>query len=353
MMAAQGADILRVGMVSSVGMSAEVTSAAVRAGIDRFQASSVLDRRFNPLVMALVATPDLPPLAPAVQGLSGLTARQIRMLRLAGPALRACLEGVPSGPAPVLLAGPEAFPEGRPAPVGSAFLGHLAAQADITIDRARSRVLPAGRAGVFLALAAALEGLSARLYDHVVVGGVDTLLDLYLLGTLDLEERLRAAGVFDGFIPGEGAAFLVLARPGARTGGAPLSRVVSVGTAEEAGHRYNKGTPYRGEGLDAAMKAAFAAAPGEPVRTVYAGFNGEGFFAKEWGVAMARHRKKIAEDFVIEHPADCVGDAGAALGAMLVALAAMSLSEGRRPPRCLVWAPSDMAARGAAVLDKG
>ncbi|WP_157907413.1 hypothetical protein [Sorangium cellulosum] len=349
-MAAPGADILRVGMVSSVGLSAEVTSAAVRAGIDRFQQSSVLDRRFNPLVMALVATPDLPPLAPALEGIAGLTARQIRMLRLAGPALRACLEDAPPGPAAVLLAGPEAFPGGRPAPVGPVFLEHLAAQAGVKLDLARSRVFPAGRAGVFLALAAALEGLSARRYDRVVVGGVDTLLDLYLLGTLDLEERLRAAGIFDGFIPGEGAAFLLLARPG--SGRTPLSRLVSVGTAEEEGHRYTTAAPYRGEGLDAALKTAFAAAPGGPVRTVYAGFNGESFFAKEWGVAIARHKKRIAEDFVIEHPADCVGDAGAALGAMLVGLAAMSLAEGRRPSRCLVWAPSDLAARGAAILDR-
>ncbi|WP_437277907.1 hypothetical protein WME90_42845 [Sorangium sp. So ce375] len=347
------ADILRVGIVSSVGLSVEVTGAAIRAGINRFQESSVLDRRFNPLVMALVATPDLPSLTPAVQGIAGLTARQIRMLRLAGSPLRACLEGAPPGPTAVLLAGPEAFPKGRPAPVGPTFLEQLAAQADIAIDLARSRVFPAGRAGVFPALAAALEGLSTRRYDRVVVGGVDTLLDLYLLGTLDLEERLRAAGVFDGFIPGEGAAFLLLARPGAGLGGAPLSRVVSVGTAEEQGHRYNEAAPYRGDGLDAAIKAAFAAAPGAPVQTVYAGFNGESFFAKEWGVAMARHMKKIAEDFVIEHPADCVGDAGAALGAMLVGLAAMSLSEGHRQPRCLVWAPSDLAARGAAILDKG
>lgn len=351
-MAAPGADILRVGMVSSVGLSAEVTSAAVRAGISRFQETSIVDRRFNPLVMALVATPDLPPLAPAIEKTAGLTARQSRMLRLASPALRACLEGAPPGPTAVLLAGPEAFPEGRPAPAGPVFLEQLAAQAEVKLDLVRSRVFPAGRAGVFLALAAALEGLSARRYDRVVVGGVDTLLDLYLLGTLDLEERLRAHGIFDGLIPGEGAAFLLLARPGTGPGGAPLSRIVSVGSAEEEGHRYNKGAVYRGEGLDAALKTAFAAGPGAPVRTVYAGFNGENFFAKEWGVALARHKKRIAEDFIIEHPADCVGDAGAALGAMLVGLAALSLSEGHRPSRCLVWAPSDLAARGAAILDK-
>jgi 3-oxoacyl-[acyl-carrier-protein] synthase-1 len=350
MSGARGAELQRVGLVSSVGLSAPVAAAAVQAGINRFSESSILDRRFHPVVMALVATPDLPPLAPALEAVAGLTARQMRMLRLAGPALVECLEGGPERPLPLLLAGPEALPVGRPAPAGAPFLGQLAKQAGRPIDAEKSKVFPAGRAGVFQALAEALEGLAARRYDHVVVGGVDTCLDLYLLGTLDMEERIHAASVSDGLIPGEGAAFLMLGRPGA---GAALARIEGVGTAEEAGHRYNKDVPYRGEGLDAAVRAAFAAAPGEPVRTVFAGFNGENFFAKEWGVAVARHKKRLVEDFVIEHPADCVGDAGAALGAMMVGLAALALAEGQREARCLVWGSSDLEARGAAVMDKG
>ncbi|EYF02871.1 hypothetical protein [Chondromyces apiculatus] len=349
-----GADIVRVGMVSPVGLSAEVTAAAVQAGIARFQAGSILDRRFNPLVMALVATPDLPPLIPEVDAVLGLTSRQMRMLRLAGPALQECLDGLPPTPLPLLLAGPEPFPAGRPAPIGPVFLEHLARQSGRALALAHSRVFPAGRAGVFLALAAALEGLAARRYPRVVVGGVDTLLDLYLLGTLDLEERLRADGVFDGAIPGEGAAFLLLTRPGAGdgAGGGALARMEGVGVAEELGHRYAKDTPYKGDGLDAAFRAVFAAAPGDPVRAVYAGFNGENFFAKEWGVAFLRHRKRFVEDHTMDHPADCVGDAGAGLGAMMVGLAAMAVAEGQRAPRCLVWGSSDLAARGAALLSK-
>ena len=88
------------------------------------------------------------------------------------------------------------------------------------------------------------------------VGQDGNVLDLYLLGTLDLEERLKATGTFDGFIPGEGAAFLWLARPGtgARRGVPVLGRIEGAATAEEAGHRYSKQAPYRGDGLDAALK---------------------------------------------------------------------------------------------------
>lgn len=352
-----GAEILRVGMVSPVGLTAEVTAAAVGAGIDRFAESSILDRRFNPLVMSLVATPDLPPLLPAVDALPGLTSRQMRMLRLAGVALRECLgEAPPAKPGlPLLLAGPEPLPEGRPAPAGPAFLEQLAAQAERPLELARSKVIPAGRAGVMAALEEALAGLAARRYDQVLVGGVDTYLDLYLLGTLDLEERLKATGTFDGFIPGEGAAFLWLARPGtgARRGVPVLGKIEGAATAEEAGHRYSKQAPYRGDGLDAALKKLFAQAPGGAIPTVYAGFNGENFMAKEWGVAALRHKKRLPDDIVMEHPADCVGDAGAALGAMLVAVAALAVKGGDRKGPALVWCSSDLATRGAALVSGG
>ena len=65
--------------------------------------------------------------------------------------------------------------------------------------------------------------------------------------------------------------------------------------------------------------------PLAPVATTFAGFNGENFDAKLWGVARLRHNDFFAPDMVIEHPADKFGDAGAATGAILVALAAESL----------------------------
>lgn len=355
-MAAQGADILRIGMVSSVGLSSEVTSAAVRAGIDRFQESAVLDRRRTPLAMALVATPDLPPLAPALaETVTTMTARQRRMLRLAGLALQDCVgEAVwPASGVPLLLGVPEGIPGANLAPVGPRFLEHLVQQAGRPLDVGRSRVFCAGRAAALAALDEALCGLASRRYDEVLVGGVDSCLDLQWLGALDQQDRLRAYGVHDGFTPGEGAAFLWLARAGtaAQRGAPALAHIDAAATAEEPGHRYAEDIPYRGDGLDASFKRLFArSAPAVLIPTVYAGLNGESFPAKEWGVAYTRHKKRFLTDFTIEHPADCVGDTGAALGAMLAALAAMALHDGHRQGPCLVWCSSDLATRGAALV---
>ncbi|MNC86171.1 3-oxoacyl-(acyl carrier protein) synthase [compost metagenome] len=88
------------------------------------------------------------------------------------------------------------------------------------------------------------------------------------------------------------------------------------------------------------------------IATTFAGFNGESFDAKLWGVARLRHNDFFAPGMAIEHPADKFGDAGAATGAILVALAARALATGTRPGPALVWAASDRETRSCAVLSR-
>ncbi|MGK3992643.1 hypothetical protein [Sorangium sp. So ce1024] len=340
-------------MTTAVGLTAQTTAASVRAGISYFRETAILDRRSNPVVMATVPDVDLPPRARALDAITTLTTRQTRMLRLAGVALRESLGGIDRiDRIPLLLAAPEPHP-GRAAVVEPRFLEQLAVQAEVRFDIQRSRVFPRGRAAVFPALCEALYRLASRTDEHVLVGGVDSHVDLQLLGTLDREERIRADGVPDGFIPGEGAAFLLLTSPGigTRTGLAPLARLEGAAFADEPGHRYSEEI-YRGDGLDLAFRRLFAAMP-VTVQTVYAGFNGENFNAKEWGVSYMRHRERFAEDFAIEHPADCLGDTGAALGPMLMALASIGMKKGYRRSPCLAWCSSDQAERGAAIVSRG
>ncbi|WP_437849993.1 beta-ketoacyl synthase N-terminal-like domain-containing protein [Sorangium sp. So ce363] len=350
MTAQRAIEIVGMGMTTAVGLTAPTTAAAVRAGVSLSRESSVLDRRFKPIVMATVPEADLPGLSPALDAAPGLTARQMRMLRLGGAALRESVAGVNRvDRIPVLLAVPEPHP-GRPAVVGPSFLQQLTVQAEVPFNLERSRVFPHGRAAGFAALHEAIERLASGSDGYVVVGGIDTHLDLYLLAALDMEGRIRAERVFDGFIPGEGAAFLLLssAGKGERLGRSPSARIEGVASAEELGHRYSEEV-YRGDGLDLAFRRLFASTAGT-VRTVYAGLNGESFNAKEWGVAYTRHRERFAEGFTIEHPVECLGDTGAALGPMLVGLAAAGIMRGYRRAPCLVWCSSDCAGRGAAMV---
>ena len=77
------------------------------------------------------------------------------------------------------------------------------------IDAAASRAFATGRAALFDALAEAERLLSTRVVDSVYLGGVDSLVDRE-----PIDRALRAGqlkvGASEGFVPGEGAAFLRL-----------------------------------------------------------------------------------------------------------------------------------------------
>jgi 3-oxoacyl-[acyl-carrier-protein] synthase I len=161
----------------------------------------------------------------------------------------------------------------------------------------------------------------------------------------------------DGFIPGEGAAFLLLTHPsrlsnGDASGIAPARAIVqAAASAADSGHR--SGTePARGEGLAHALATLRARAGNSslPVTTTFAGLNGESFDAKLWGVARVRHSDLFAPGMKLEHPTDCFGDPGAALGAILLALAATAIASGQRQAPALVWATSDGESRACALL---
>lgn len=345
--------IVRIGMTSAVGLSAQQTAAAARAGISGYRQSSILDVDEERITMAFVPEADLPELSPNL-GSAGLSARKTRLLRLASLALPECL-GAERRPeqVPVLLAVPDGHP-GLSFSMGPDFLDRLTEQSGIAFDVKKSRLYPNGRAGGLLALREALARLRSGAADRVVVGGVDSHVDLMLLATLVEERRIRADGIFDGFTPGEGAAFLLLMRQESalREGRKIIALVNEAASADEPGHRYSE-EPYRGEGLYQAFRQVFAGvSSSDPVRTVYAGLNGENFSSKEWGIAHLRHRARFADNVRIEHPADCLGDTGAALGPMMIGLAALGMQRKYRRSPCLVWCSSDKAERAAALLQE-
>ena len=110
------------------------------------------------------------------------------MIWLAGPALRQAVSGLPEGPnalpvvpLPVFLGLPENHPGGKPIE-GPALLAAVAEQAGVTVDAQRSQVFPRGRAAALLALDAGIRHLIEGRATSVLVGGVDTFLDLRRLG---------------------------------------------------------------------------------------------------------------------------------------------------------------------------
>lgn len=345
--------VTSAGAFCPVGGSAAQVSASVRAGISRLAQSSVHDRYFAPFTLGCMGEEDLEALAEPLAVLP-ITARQRRMLRLGAPALREALVKAPAERVPLFLGLPEVRP--RSTTTGARLLESLAQQAGVGLDASRSQVFEEGRAAALLALEAALQWLEAGHGPSALVGGVDTCLDLAQLSELDAEGRILTERRMEGFIPGEGAAFLLLSTAGSGSAGSASARDVGVfgaALARDKGHRYSD-EPAMGEGLSLALEALRSSARIAPksIELVLAGLNGESFGAKEWGVASLRHQDLFSPRLAIEHPAQCYGDAGAATGALLLAVAATLLRRGSAKGPALVWSSSDREPCGCALLGR-
>lgn len=346
------AEVLGTGMVTPVGLTAVASAAAIRAGISRLRETSLLDSHCEPVIAGLLEDQYLPEVdATLTKSMNGMTSRHRRIVLLAARALQEAA-AKNHRPLPLMLALPEPSPWGDP--IGQEFLRHLAVQSGVELDLSSSRALRHGRAGGLIAVRHALELLATRRFQQVLVGGADTYWDAHLLAQLDADERLMSRErLIDGFFPGEGAAFLLLGAPGNVTRGISLGRILGVGLGHERGH-LRSAEPYLGEGLAESFQQLFMHLPASTPRTrcVYAGLNGESFWAKEWGVAYLRHSQHFEADTRIEHPAEYTGDLGAALGSVMLVLASVGLQRGYRQGPCIVWCSSDDAARAAVMLHK-
>ena len=352
-MAATDIVIASAGVVSPIGLSLAETAAAARSRTARLREIAWLDRRFEPFIVGTVPDNGLPELAAPLAELP-LQYREARMLRLAHVALEEALAPLQPalGRVPLLLGLPE---QHTTLPIDpQAFIARLNVQLPDRLDVARSVAAPRGRAAALMALREATARLARGDSEFVLVGGVDCLVDLYVLGTLDLQGRIRNEVNSDGFSPSEGAAFLLLSLAStARTHGLkPLAQVLGCANGQEPGHLYSD-DKYLGEGLAATFATLLAESPPpQPIASVYSSFNGERYWAREYGVARLRQAHAFAPDHRMEHPAECFGDMGSAQGTALAALAAHGVQHGYRKAPCLVYASSDHGDRAASLLGR-
>ncbi|MGH8228996.1 MAG: beta-ketoacyl synthase N-terminal-like domain-containing protein, partial [Steroidobacteraceae bacterium] len=245
-------------VLCSAGRGVEQLWASARAGLSRIGSSPMLDRHSQPIQMGLVPDEALEPeLPPEIDALP-LPARARRMLRLGVPALRSVLKQAGERPLRLYLGLPQLGLDEAPWMKG--FSLYLAKAAGAVIDAPGCRVVPAGRAAALVALELALSALEQEPSRPVVVGGIDTYLDPRLLASLDAEGRILGPTVSDGFIPGEGAAFLVLMHErvhahehehspeSAASGKGTSVTVAAAASVQDPGHRLGS-EPARGEGL--------------------------------------------------------------------------------------------------------
>lgn len=338
--------IAATGMITPVGFNTQMTLAAIKAGISAYQESPFFARNYKKIRAAYIPEDALPQVELVSAKTLAKQARYQRMLGIAQIAIAEVLAQYNEPEAvPLFLGGPEPI-NAQQAAIDSDFISHLAEVSGANIDVSRSRLFATGRTSVLEALALAFTYMEQTTANYVLVGGVDSFIDANVLATLEMQGRLLFSGNSDGFAPSEAAAFLLLSREPVTRIGSPNTKVMISypGFAKESGHRYSD-LPYRGEGLAAAANKALSKVDLQQVQTLFSSMNGESFSSKELGVSLLRNSGKLHEDLNIEHPADCIGDTGAAVSAIL-----MSLAAAKNNHLSLVCSSAEQASRAAAVV---
>lgn len=370
--------VTAVEAVTPLGFDAEQTCAAIRAGVNRFadhpwhisQVNDSETEEGEPLVASLLSELD-----PDTEG-------RDRLLELALPAFKGLLAKAGfkradlakgglllSLPLPlgVLAAAtsPQAFHASQSQKSAKASKPPSAPDAGPDLiteltDRLGLKSLKLkkscrlGHTGMASCIQEASKLLASGEIEFCIVGGLESYHDTETLDALDGDFRLKSARAVDGFIPGEGAVLLLLetAAKAAVRKAKPLGVLSELGFGKET-LNYASDRMSSGEGLSQALQPALArlSKPGSPGRWVLCDMNGESYRASEWGIVRTRLGEKIEPIVDLVHPADCLGDTGAASMGMLIAYALHAFGRGYAPAKeALIWNASDDGARSAIIL---
>lgn len=325
--------IAPIGAAGALGRSALQVAMCARARRFVPEPFPALDRRGRPAGVGMT-----PGMGPELVGYE-------RLVALGSIALAAGRHRLPATPLPLLLAlAAPGRPDDDPR-FDAEILGELARRSGGALDLARSRVLRGGHAAGAAAMEAACRLAGDAPDAGVLVGGVDGYAHPEVLRWLDEEERLHALDVEDGFIPSEGAAFVLVG--GARHQASPAVRAAT--TAHEPSAA-DEELPNLATAMTGATQQAIESASG-PIGWVLSDVNGERLRVREWSFWSGR--ANLSEALHLRLPELC-GDVGAASGPMALAIAA-TWWEARceLASRGLVALHSDGPLRGAVVLERG
>jgi 3-oxoacyl-[acyl-carrier-protein] synthase-1 len=237
--------------------------------------------------------------------------------------------------------------------IEGSILSHLETETAIPFSKTDSFTISTGHASSLMGIEKAVQLIVSGKQELMLVGGVDSYYHPDILEWLDESKRLHSAENKDGFIPGEGAGFCLVASLDFtnRYRLKPLAIILSPVSGEEPNPFMSDGVCI-GQGLTDVLHRAFAVlADDEVADWVICDMNGESFRALEWTYAYLRTSKQHRDPLEIWHPADCYGDIGAASGTVLTGIAIAALnkrySRGMQP---LVWTSSDYRHRSAVIL---
>jgi 3-oxoacyl-[acyl-carrier-protein] synthase-1 len=325
-------------LVCPVGYSAASAAAAMRAGISVFSDLDYRDAEGEAIVGAAVEA-----LSPDLRG-------RDRMIALGQLALdnieEALVQRLRWDRMPLILCSRESE---RPGARLAGLITKLRFPSEVATASRRTAHVAGGAASAVQAISMARSLLAEPGTDACLILGVDSLIDARVLSWLDRSHRLKTSARTDGLIPGEAACLLVVSRE-------PIAEVPvcvhGIGIAIEAATVFNE-EPFRAEGMKTALQGALQET-GIAMHDVdfrLSDVAGESYAFEELVLAQARVMRKVRSSQPLWHPADSVGDCGAAAGLIQFAWAAQAFHRRYAPgPVAALHASSPFGLRAAAIV---
>ncbi len=326
-------------MVTGVGLNAASSCAAIRCAIDNFSETRFMDKGGEGIIGSQV---------PLEQPWRGLP----KLVHMAVPAIQECLaqtDNIKPEMIPLLLCVAEKERPGRLEGLDDQLFHKIREELGVQFH-SRSMVIARGRVAGALAMIQARKLIYEEHIPLCIIAGVDSLLVAATLAAYEEKNRLLTSQNSNGFIPGEAGA-AVLVGPAGRSKNAEFA-CLGIGAGQEKA-TIDSEEPLRADGLVQAFKNAFAdsGASFADLDFRITDANGEQYWFKEAALALTRVMRVRKEEFDIWHPADCIGETGAAAGPCILAVAQAAARKSYAPgPGTLCHFGSDDGERFALML---
>ena len=335
----QALQISGSGLVTSVGLSTANAAAAIRAGLSNPQLTRFIDWG-GEWISAHVVPMEAPN-------------PRTKLLQMAATAIDECLASAGRGSimeTALVLCLPEASRPSAGDELGESAVNDIATVIGAKFS-AHSFTITGGRVGGFVGLHRARTLLYEGKVDAVLVAGVDSYVNWPALSNFENRYRLLTSRNSNGFLPGEAAAAVMVTRPKPGT----ALRCEGLGFGSESA-TIDADLPLRADGLVEAIRAAARDADCRPqdFELRISALSGEQYYFKEAALALSRLIRDPTSEAELWHPADCVGEVGAAAGPLAMAIAATACAKGYAgASRILCHLSSDGTERSAAFFRYG
>jgi 3-oxoacyl-[acyl-carrier-protein] synthase-1 len=339
-----GGVIVSTGAVASVGLSAPAVLAACRGGLVNNTESRFIDSSGDWITVAE---------APMEQPWRG----RAKILHMSASVIEECLAGGPEispDRIALLLCTAEVDRPGRLQGLDDSLLEDISTMLGREFHQ-QSRVFKEGSVGGVNALLHAGELLENGHVSACIVAGGDTYLTADTLRLLDKEQRLLSETNSNGFIPGEAAAGIMLSAPDLAPTGHSSITIEGIGLGSEPSAA-DPDLPLRADGMtSAARKALDQAGMGlHECEAIYSDVAGEQNAFREIALMQLRLLRVRRQVQDIKHPAENLGEIGAAHVPMCLAVFRDALMKGYADgPTALALFSNDSGPRAAMVLTAG